>query len=234
VLPSFETTHGAGGVAIIGGYAYRGHAIPGMQGRYFCSDYGNGRVWSFVMSNGLATQMQERTAELHTGAGANLLIPSSFGQDANGELYVTCLNGPVCRIDPLATPCPAPQTYCLATPNSAGSGARIDSAGSTSLGANELVMTARNCPPNKSGVFFHGAQQTQVPFANGMRCVSGGLVRTGTILTDEHGFAHRSFDAIAAGMTVGQTRNFQFYFRDPAAGGALANLSDGLSVTFCP
>jgi hypothetical protein len=27
---------------------------------------------------------------------------------------------------------------------------------------------------------------------------------------------------------------FQFWYRDPAAGGAYFNLSDGLEITFCP
>ena len=39
----------------------------------------------------------------------------------------------------------------------------------------------------------------------------------------------------AAGqITVGSTWNFQFRYRDPAAGGAYFNLSDGLEITFCP
>jgi hypothetical protein len=35
-------------------------------------------------------------------------------------------------------------------------------------------------------------------------------------------------------ITAGSTWNFQFWFRDPVAGGASFNLSDGLGVTFCP
>jgi hypothetical protein len=73
-----------------------------------------------------------------------------------------------------------------------------------------------------------------VPFVNGVRCIGGNIVRLSVVHTDPNGFAHRPFDAVAAGMTNGQTRNFQFYYRNPAAGGALANTSDGLSVSFCP
>jgi hypothetical protein len=32
----------------------------------------------------------------------------------------------------------------------------------------------------------------------------------------------------------GEEFNFQFWFRDPPAGGANFNLSDGLKVVFCP
>ena len=33
---------------------------------------------------------------------------------------------------------------------------------------------------------------------------------------------------------VGQSQGFQFWYRDPAFGGAGFNLSDGLRVTWCP
>jgi hypothetical protein len=35
-------------------------------------------------------------------------------------------------------------------------------------------------------------------------------------------------------VAPGSTWYFQAWFRDPAAGGAAFNLSDGLAVTFCP
>ncbi len=229
-LPVWDLAHTSGVSALVGGFVYRGSAIAGLQGTYFCGDYSSGRVWSFKVVNGQATQVLERTAEL-AGMGGF----SSFGEDANGEIYVSGLfAGKISRIDPVATPCATPQTFCPTTPNSVGSGARIGSAGSASLASNELVLTATNCPRNKSGAFFHGASQSTIPFANGLRCVDGVLVRTSIVQTDEHGFAHRPFDAVAAGMTAGQTRHFQFYFRDPAAGGSNADLSDGLSVSFCP
>jgi hypothetical protein len=37
-----------------------------------------------------------------------------------------------------------------------------------------------------------------------------------------------------ATITAGSTWNFQFWYRNPAAGGAGFNLSDGLSIRFCP
>jgi hypothetical protein len=38
----------------------------------------------------------------------------------------------------------------------------------------------------------------------------------------------------ATQITAGSTWNFQAWFRDPAAGGAFFNLSDGLNLTFAP
>ena len=42
------------------------------------------------------------------------------------------------------------------------------------------------------------------------------------------------FQLAATQITAGSTWNFSAWFRDPAAGGAFFNLSDGLEVTFGP
>ena len=76
--------------AITGGFVYRGSALGGAySGRYFFADISTSRVWSLGLSiNGSGeatkTDLAEHTAEL--GNGANSL--SSFGVDANGELYL--------------------------------------------------------------------------------------------------------------------------------------------------
>ena len=35
-------------------------------------------------------------------------------------------------------------------------------------------------------------------------------------------------------INPGDTHNFQYWYRDPLSMGAGYNLSDGLSITFCP
>jgi glucose/arabinose dehydrogenase len=77
------------GVAVIGGYVYRGSAIPSLQGHYFFADNGTGRIWSFVYDGATVTDFVERTGE---AAPAGMSI-SSFGEDAAGELYVVDLGG---------------------------------------------------------------------------------------------------------------------------------------------
>lgn len=37
-----------------------------------------------------------------------------------------------------------------------------------------------------------------------------------------------------AGIQSGDVRFFQYWYRNPTAGGAGFNLSDGIRVTFCP
>ena len=77
------------GCSITGGYVYRGSAVPSAQGRYFYGDYCSGTIWSFKAGNG------RRSAPTVAGHVSNL---SSFGEDGNGELYATSLDGTLYRL----------------------------------------------------------------------------------------------------------------------------------------
>lgn len=91
VDPIHEYDHSVG-ASITGGYVYRGRALgASFRGRYFFADYVRSRVWSLtyvVDANGEArvTSVVEHTSEL--GGAATLSGPSSFGVDADGELYI--------------------------------------------------------------------------------------------------------------------------------------------------
>jgi glucose/arabinose dehydrogenase len=89
-LPVLEYGHGEG-CSITGGFVYRGAAIPSLQGTYFYADYCAGWVRSFRYANNAATEQQEWAF----GALGNIL---SFGEDADGELYILSANGAVYRI----------------------------------------------------------------------------------------------------------------------------------------
>lgn len=79
------------GFAIVGGYVYRGAGSPAMAGTYFFADFG-GRMWSFRRDGNVNKNLTERTAEL-TAGGGTLDSISSFGEDGQGELYYTTLDG---------------------------------------------------------------------------------------------------------------------------------------------
>jgi glucose/arabinose dehydrogenase len=80
------------GLCIIGGFVYRGSAIPSIRGRYFFADISRLRVWSLLITpdatgEGIPSDLVEHTATI--GAGTGLGSISSFGVDAAGELYAT-------------------------------------------------------------------------------------------------------------------------------------------------
>ncbi|WP_165065761.1 PQQ-dependent sugar dehydrogenase [Paludisphaera rhizosphaerae] len=95
VDPFFEYTHNDG-VAIIGGYVYRGEAISGLEGTYFFADT-TGPIWSLKFDGATVAEHTERTDEILPGGTISGI--SSFGEDAVGELYLLTLDGRVVRID---------------------------------------------------------------------------------------------------------------------------------------
>jgi hypothetical protein len=93
------------GVAVIGGYVYRGSAMPELAGTYFFGDFATARVFSLRLVNGVVTSFQERTNQLNPGVAAARPIQnlSSFAEDAAGELYVLdYVDGDLRRIVPAA------------------------------------------------------------------------------------------------------------------------------------
>ncbi|MFT7671563.1 MAG: hypothetical protein ACI8X5_004284, partial [Planctomycetota bacterium] len=136
--------------------------------------------------------------------------------------------------------CEPLSTECTGASNSAGPGASIGFTGSASLETNDLSLTAFGCPPNKTGIFYYGPNEITVPFGDGLRCVGGAITRLSPLQTDALGFVSSDLDLGAApfdagsGQAIsGQTMRFQFWYRDPDAGGAGFNLSDALVVKFC-
>ena len=100
-LPLVDPIHEydrSSGQSITGGCVYRGRFMgPSYVGRYFFADFVQGRVWSLALTidaatgEARATDLTDHTAELTTsGAVGNV---SSFGTDADGELYVVSYSG---------------------------------------------------------------------------------------------------------------------------------------------
>jgi glucose/arabinose dehydrogenase len=92
-LPFVEYSHSSNGrCAVTGGYVYRGSRIPSLVGYYVYGDYCSGEIWAVR-----ANDPTKRVRLVGTGSGRRI---SSFGEDANGELFVVDLNGSVLRIEP--------------------------------------------------------------------------------------------------------------------------------------
>jgi uncharacterized repeat protein (TIGR03806 family) len=79
--PVWDYAH-TDGVAVIGGYVYRGSAIPQLVGTYLFADAGSGKLWGLFPSASDGSLAAQELLE----TGVN---PSSFGEGADGELYLT-------------------------------------------------------------------------------------------------------------------------------------------------
>jgi glucose/arabinose dehydrogenase len=93
VPPVSEYDHSGGRCTVVGGFVYRGSAIPDLVGAYLFADFCQGELRAFVPPKGDATAKP-------VSLGVTTNVPASFGQDQNGELYVLSLSGGVYRIEP--------------------------------------------------------------------------------------------------------------------------------------
>jgi len=138
--------------------------------------------------------------------------------------------------------CHFTDSYCTSTVNSSGEAATIDWSGSTSVLANDFTLVAQDCPATTPGLFIYGAHFGQQPFGDGYLCLgpgSPGILRLNPVTsTDSGGTALRLLDfpnlPPSGAIEAGSTWYFQYWFRDPWAGNAGFNLTDGLEVSFCP
>ena len=93
-FPILEYAHTPGGVwqhcAVIGGFVYRGAALPYLNGAYFFADYCSGALW-MATPNGATWRMEELSRELNS--------PTTFGEDNAGELYIAERGGRILRLE---------------------------------------------------------------------------------------------------------------------------------------
>ena len=103
--PILEYSH-AIGQSITGGYVFRGSNIADLSGRYVFGDFVAGKLFSAALDGGGLTDI--------SSALISAINPSSFGEDADGNLYVVDYGGRVFRFfDPNAAAVPEPATWSL-------------------------------------------------------------------------------------------------------------------------
>jgi glucose/arabinose dehydrogenase len=85
------------GLSITGGYVYRGKKVPSLEGVYVYGDFDSGRIWGLRYENGKLLA----SGELIDMRKTQKLNIASFGEDAQGELYILAFDG---RIHELVDP----------------------------------------------------------------------------------------------------------------------------------
>ncbi len=89
VFPIFDYAR-TDGRAVTGGFVYRGTLYPNMVGHYILADYATGNFWDLVR-DGQGQWISKKHGILTNN-------PSTFGEDADGELYVADLSGVIYRV----------------------------------------------------------------------------------------------------------------------------------------
>jgi glucose/arabinose dehydrogenase len=108
------------GQSITGGYVVR-DPNSALFGRYVFGDFVNGRIWAINGNGGPQTlaQAEELTAILDAGAAGNLGNIASFGEGANGELFIVDFGGKLVQV---TSAVPEPGTWAMFLAGVAGLG----------------------------------------------------------------------------------------------------------------
>lgn len=141
--------------SIIGGYRYRGCAMPGRHGLYFHGNYGGGKIWTAQFNGTSISNVVNRTSQFNP-SGSPLY---SFGEDYDGEILL-CLGSTVRRVIPVGS----------LTNSDAGAGS-VGSNGETpiyeacgTLGtSNTVTFRVRKAPANSIGAVLFSLSSNPVP-----------------------------------------------------------------------
>ncbi|PRX55471.1 PQQ-dependent sugar dehydrogenase [Flagellimonas meridianipacifica] len=89
VPPVFEYEHNGNDQSITGGHVYRGSLTPSLVGNYIYADFIDGRIWGL---NAFSSNPEDTLL-----INSNLNI-SSFGVDAQNELFICAFDGSIYRL----------------------------------------------------------------------------------------------------------------------------------------
>jgi hypothetical protein len=127
-------------------------------------------------------------------------------------------------------------TYCAAAPNSTGLAAELASAGHHSVSAGGAHLTGSGLPPFSTCVLLASpvlgpGSLAARPFWNGNLCLSStGLFRALVSASDASGQVDLGSTASFATGIAGTQHGLQLWYRDVAAGGTFADVSNALRV----
>jgi hypothetical protein len=243
---TWSLVNGAGGALYGVAAASPGNAwTVGDSGGLTLIGHWNGIIWEIFPGPIVAGRLHAAAAitagdvqavgQRHVAGGDLQTLNEQFACDI--EPYCFCDSGGICGNEDLAAGCA----------NSTGSGALLSQGGgSVSVSADDLVLSAVQLPPNKSGLFFMGGAPTELPFNDGRLCVAPGNVGifryqpqssgpTGTLTLGPGIVAYSQKFAPGGNIQAGSTWHFQAWYRDPTGPcGYGANLSNAARVTFQP
>jgi uncharacterized repeat protein (TIGR03806 family) len=95
-IPCPELGNVQEGKCVIGGYVYRGSALPQLEGRYLLGDCTNGKVWAAADDRG--------HGPLEELFNSPFIEVVTFGEDREGEVYIAGTSGQIFRLEPAGQP----------------------------------------------------------------------------------------------------------------------------------
>lgn len=216
-----------------------------------------GTVERFVLNVGLIEPQQDVFAAVVSAAGDRVAF-AYLGDDCAvgdvnmaSDVFVTsCAAGRAfCSGDGTAAlcPCGSAGAWRGGCPNSVGAGATLSGAGSPRTLTDTLALAVRDMPPHTTVTFLMGSHQMNggagTQFGDGLRCLSGTIVRLGTLYAPDGrsswGFGTPGAPPLALQSGVplgGDVRYYQAWYRNPTpfCTTATHNLTNALEVGWLP
>ncbi len=222
--PVHEFDHSDGRCAVVGGYAYRGDAIPDLQGRYVYADLCSSDIWGMEFDTSTSTVAENPLLGLQylTPGTGPLVNVVSFGEDADGELLVVDYAGQVYRLVP-AVPILG---LGAALPGTAGDPV-LWGEGTLALGAPGAVRL-RDVRPNALALMLISLEVGNHPFYGGTLKAFPPLSVTVLTFSDSQGRVDLEYAQWPLDMP-GFEIVLQYAIDDPAAEQNVA-LSNGLQL----
>jgi hypothetical protein len=170
--------------------------------------------------------------------------PQAERVDGGGDVFLreryAVLGLPYCFGDGSGTECPCGNSGksdegCR---NSVAQGGYLTALGTSSIGANDLVLVAARLPVHQTATLLAGeyANQAGLPFHDGLLCIDAGAARIGTRQTGADGLAIWGPGlGTSAGWTAGMVRYFQVWYADPHGPcGTGQNQTNAFQLAFVP
>ena len=122
-----------------------------------------------------------------------------------------------------------------------GQGSRLSASGDASVNGDTVVLNSNFATPGQPGLYFQGDTAVNggngVQFGDGLRCAGGNVIRLEIVTSDGSGAGSSSVSiSSSGGVSPGQTRYYQWWFRDPnlTVCGSGFNTSNGVEITWNP
>jgi hypothetical protein len=253
----FHISDGGGAFDVTCGFE-NGPDITGTIGAadWFGGPYAGSDSFDCAGLNAAGLHIDEGSVDIGAAAGDVLTSITFSNPQTEGGYAIFAANG--VGVD--SVPCPA-DTYCYgdgsgtACPcgnegsdcggcaNSSGAGGSLSVAGTPSLSADSIVLTADGLVANNPCLFFSGKNKVNsgngISFGDGLRCPGFEAVRIEVSVADAAGSCSSSVEVSTNGqafgntLSVGDVVNYQCWYRDSAGVcGNTLNLTNGLTLTW--